>query len=121
MEKRNLYVIKCGEFPYYKIGIADYPHRRIADLQIANPHPLSIIITVKMIGVTLLEAMLHEKFKGKQIHEEWFHFTQEDILDLEDILYSSGAAENWLYDQIALCKAKLIEEKKTRKTQKGKP
>jgi hypothetical protein len=77
-----IYVIHCDG--YCKIGMAVDPLKRMGDLQVANPHPLSMVwaggvTTAQPDSVT--ERQLHAHFAAKRVRGEWF------ILDDDDLAY----------------------------------
>lgn len=108
----ELYVVQCGQFPYYKIGIAKNAHERIKLIQTFNPFPIIIVITVKTTGVTILETFLHQKFKKQWLYNEWYILTNKDIKDLKDILRSPKTATYWYKNQISLAKYEVDKLKK---------
>ena len=66
-----VYFIQAGSSRgYIKIGVADCPERRLADLQTGNAHRLSLVAIVD--GGESMERELHAKFKEDHIRGEWF-------------------------------------------------
>lgn len=63
-----VYFIGCGEF--IKIGWATNPHRRMADLQVANP--LELMLLCAVVGTIRDERSCHALFEGDRHRREWF-------------------------------------------------
>ncbi len=82
---KPVYFILDDEAKAVKIGVADSPPARLANLQTANPHKLTLIKVVEGGGYKL-EQTLHRLFAGSALGNEWFQMTKE----IEDYLYSSG-------------------------------
>jgi hypothetical protein len=59
-----------------KIGVADSPEARLADLQAATPHKLTLIKVIKGGGFEL-ERKLQQKFATSALGNEWFRITPE--------------------------------------------
>ena len=56
--------------PFVKIGYSTFVPGRLAELQKANPEPLRVLGV--MIGRSLLERALHQRFADHWVHGEWF-------------------------------------------------
>ena len=67
---RDLYVIRSGTS--VKIGVSDYPERRIADIQKTNPVPIEVLAILEGRGPE--EKRLHKRFAKHRIHGEWFKY-----------------------------------------------
>lgn len=62
-----------------KIGIAYNPSGRLAGLQTGSPDKLELIFHAHVGDGEYHEKVLHETFKEKREHGEWFALTGEDI------------------------------------------
>lgn len=71
-----IYFIKPDDGPC-KIGFTTNLERRFTTIQAQSPLPLTIIHT--FAGTLADEAGLHERFKDRRLHGEWFDLTDEDI------------------------------------------
>jgi hypothetical protein len=70
-----IYVIRSGDF--VKIGKANDPQKRIADLQTAHPVKLELLATLP--GDKWLEKQFHNRFSDRRITGEWFRLTDEEV------------------------------------------
>jgi len=66
---------------FYKIGVSIDPSRRLKDLNVACPIPIEQVCSIGTDNMVSLEYALHQKFKQKHHHGEWF------VLDSADIEY----------------------------------
>jgi len=66
---RRVYFVRSGDGPV-KIGVADQPKLRVAELQVGNPEKLSLLATME--GDDVLEKMIHTRFWHLRIRGEWF-------------------------------------------------
>lgn len=73
-----VYAIRCGESGPVKLGKADDPQRRLADLQTAHWEVLSIIRTWP--GGEEEEKFLHAHFASLRIRGEWFTYDPEMLV-----------------------------------------
>lgn len=70
-----VYFIQQGYRGPVKIGMADNPTHRLAHLQTASPHKLTLIAKIGCNGrdkANTLEKQLHSKFKPYRLKGEWF-------------------------------------------------
>jgi len=74
--KRWVYLIGSTETRPVKIGVANDPAGRLADLQIGSPVRLHIMWQTR--GATKLEHALHAYFAPYRLHGEWFDFEDEN-------------------------------------------
>jgi len=77
-----VYLIKCGDLPYYKIGISDSPSERLDAIQKCNPLPLSLLMICGLSSRTAAsqaELQIHLKLKPHNIHGEWFELSREQV------------------------------------------
>ena len=75
-----VYFIRTEDSSVVKIGIADDPSKRLAELQTASPHSLVLAAIVPL--KTRLEAVwyehtLHVRFTSLHIRGEWFRSSEE--------------------------------------------
>lgn len=98
MAQGSVYIIKCGDFPYYKIGsTASAPLARLAALQTAVPFRLELIAWAEVSDILEAEAKLHARYDLQRIRGEWFYFNAkrlatvlEDYLVLDEIEWAVG-------------------------------
>ena len=70
-----IYIVKCGDFDYYKIGISKIkPHLRLSQLQTSSPFLLQIIHIFKTDNSEKIEFKIHNQYSKKLIRGEWFEF-----------------------------------------------
>ncbi|TSC85782.1 MAG: DNA segregation ATPase FtsK/SpoIIIE, S-DNA-T family [Microgenomates group bacterium Gr01-1014_7] len=82
-ETKYLYIFK-GRKGFYKIGISDNVHSRLASIRTSNPDQVDIIIARKIQNAFALEQELHRKYSHKisRTSGEWFMLSSEDIIDI---------------------------------------
>ena len=72
-----VYFIRCGRKngSPIKIGVANNIDKRMADLQIANPYELSLVLSFEFDSrkhAEMVEKKIHRFFKSQHIRGEWF-------------------------------------------------
>lgn len=73
-KKRGLiYFILDRESNAVKIGIAEDPITKLRDMQVGNPHQLTIMKTIGE-GTLLVERRLHRQFAEDRLSGEWFKY-----------------------------------------------
>jgi hypothetical protein len=77
----SVYFIQGVDGGPIKIGKANFPERRLYDLQASSPVRLRILATVA--GGMRREYELHRQFKASRLHGEWFEPTPELLAEIE--------------------------------------
>lgn len=75
-----VYVIGSTESTRVKIGRSETVNKRLTRIQRMSPVPLAVLWTTQ--GGTALESALHDRFKARRTHGEWFDFAGEDAVAL---------------------------------------
>jgi hypothetical protein len=77
----HIYLIRQAGSDFYKIGIAQSPQKRLADLQVASPQELVLIYctSCEWLDSCKIESAIHQKFSKKHIRGEWFCLSEEDV------------------------------------------
>ena len=77
-----------------KIGKAVTPHKRLSELQMANPNRLRIWKAIPAEDRAELEASLHFRFASYRIRGEWFRPPVEEMRRLENVSYCIGSGDD---------------------------
>lgn len=76
----SVYLIQCVESGAVKIGHADDPVKRLAQLQTGNPGTLALLGSFR--GGAVEEGELHTRFAGDRLQGEWFDLDEADLSSL---------------------------------------
>ena len=82
-----LYLLRSGN--YTKIGVAKSISNRIKMLQTGNPDIITLVYERKCANeqdARAIETLLHNKYKNKQVRAEWFLLSEEDIIQIINIV-----------------------------------
>lgn len=82
-----VYLIK-SKYSYtevYKIGIANDPQSRLAQLQTGNPYKLEIISCYGFEDASMVEKSLHQAYKSQRLQGEWFELNTVQVGQFETI------------------------------------
>ena len=90
----NIYFIKCGNF--VKIGYAKDVSKRLSELQVGNPYPLTIMTVIP--GTLRLEALFHQALQGYRERGEWFNHKYDTPVRKLMVLLNNGARPRTLQD-----------------------
>lgn len=82
MRRRGLYVVACRLNGLFKIGISWHPTGRIADLSNFSPVPLELVRVCYPTDAIATERHLHETYRDKRHHGEWFELSPGDLADI---------------------------------------
>ena len=89
-----MYLIRCGDTSFYKIGISDSPMDRLCALQTSNPHLLSIELIsgfdTRRIAVAT-EASAHAVLSEYNVRGEWFDLPLEIVAKVKRDMISLGS------------------------------
>lgn len=83
-----IYLIQSGE--YYKIGIANDPKSRLAQLQTGNPIKLQLVFCYGFEDASAVERVLHQKYTDLRINGEWFGFDHSPEYEFSQICFMLG-------------------------------
>lgn len=77
--KSTIYAIRSGE--YIKVGMTGSLERRLEDMRLFNPHPISVVLyrTVDAAYARMIEKRLHEMLREWHHSREWFTAPVEEI------------------------------------------
>jgi len=82
-----IYLIKSGD-DGYKIGFTKKDaFQRLNELSTGNPNELELIHVLKTDFDFKMERTLHRFYKIKNIKNEWFDLTEEDVNNFPNIFY----------------------------------
>ena len=82
-----VYIVQCGDFNYYKIGISKKNFQnRLSGLQVGSPFPLKMLEVYHCPNYSQLERELHLKYFKHRMVGEWFELTDEQIQEVKDHL-----------------------------------
>lgn len=83
LSSRYVYVISCldSSRSLCKIGIANSPQRRLAQLSTSSPHKLTLDAAIKTNAAISVERKAHEHFASKRLNGEWFSILPTDAID----------------------------------------
>lgn len=94
-----VYLIYDQSNDLYKIGVTkEDPSKRMHKLQTGNPTQLCIKTIFKHEYPFRLETMLHNKFKSKQVLNEWFKLSDDDVINFISICEEMKSRINALSD-----------------------
>jgi len=100
---RYLYLIKCEDSNYYKIGITNDLNKRLETHQTGCPYKLKIIYYVEpdvcdFSGkeITCLERFLHKNYQHLLVRGEWFKFDYSHLSDIVFFLEYDRALQGYI-------------------------
>ena len=93
-----VYIMKCGEFNYYKIGISkNSPEKRWSGIQSGCPFPISFVSITYCEDYVMLERRLHEKYRSQRLMGEWFELSDLDLIDVHNNLKETKTKQVTLF------------------------
>lgn len=79
---KQLYLIFARDVGRVKIGLSSDPNKRLQQLQTSAPVNLELFAFKKFKNAPIKETTLHERFKHKRVHGEWFELDDIDYVQL---------------------------------------
>lgn len=86
-----IYLVTSQE--YFKIGIANDPASRLAQLQTGNPVELEIFSCWEFEDAGAVERVVHQAFKKSRHFLEWFKLSHDEVEKFYDICKVLGGRE----------------------------
>jgi hypothetical protein len=83
-----VYLIRCEENNYYKIGITKNIERRLKQIQTGTPDKIYLVEKYESDFSSKIEKALHNYFIYCHRNNEWFELTLEDELKFLDLCKS---------------------------------
>lgn len=87
----GIYLVKCGDLPYYKVGISRDITMRVKALQACCPLLLTCLhYSEKFNRITAedIEARIHQTYADFNIRGEWFEFSDKQVSAvIQDIVW----------------------------------
>lgn len=86
-----VYLIRCSENNFYKIGISKNVETRLKQIQTTSPDKVFIVYKYKSIYASKIEKALHNFFKSYHKNNEWFELSLAEELKFLDMCNSIEA------------------------------
>lgn len=81
----HVYVIQLGD--YYKIGRARDVEKRLRSLCPTKfPQVPQLKLSIAVLDAPFVEALLHSKYKDKQVRGEWFTLNAVDLVEIQQFI-----------------------------------
>lgn len=83
-----VYLIRCEENNYYKIGITKNIERRIKQIQTGTPDKIYLVEKYESEHSSKIEKALHNFFSPYHRNNEWFELSLEDEMKFMEMCQS---------------------------------
>ncbi len=80
-----IYLIRCEENSYYKIGITKNIQKRIKEIQTGTPDKIYLIDSYESEYARQIEIALHNFFKSEHRNNEWFELSIKDEIRFKEL------------------------------------
>lgn len=80
-EPGYIYLIHGESTPWYKIGTASKPHKRLGEISAQAPFAPVLIKAFYVKDVAGEESYWHSRFGDKRVRGEWFTLSESDVLE----------------------------------------
>jgi hypothetical protein len=90
-----IYLIRCSENSYYKIGITKNIERRLKQIQTSSPDHIYLVEKYESPYASKIEKALHNFFKSYHRNNEWFELSLTEEVKFLDMC--STIEKNLIY------------------------
>lgn len=82
-----IYLMRCEEHSYYKIGITYNLQKRLKEIQTGTPDKIYIVDHYETDNARKIEGALHSFFSDKHRNNEWFELSIEDEIKFKKLCH----------------------------------
>lgn len=104
MVESHIYIMRCKDLPYYKIGQAVNLEKRRSSVQVGCPFKLEIAFWAQVANANKIETELHRKYQYQQMYGEWYLLPRHDYYKIVDYLIENSAFHKDIHDELLLVK-----------------
>jgi hypothetical protein len=90
-----VYLIRCSENSYYKIGISKNVERRLKQIQTSSPDEVYLIHKYESKYASRIEKALHNFFISYHRNNEWFELSLNEEINFLEMC--SSIEKNLIY------------------------
>jgi hypothetical protein len=83
-----IYLIRCSENNFYKIGISKNVERRLKQIQTSSPNKIYLIHKYQSQYASKIEKAMHNFFKVYHRNNEWFELSLSEEMKFIDMCLS---------------------------------
>lgn len=83
-----IYLIRCENTSFYKLGVSINPKRRICDIDSYLPFNIEILSLHFLINVYETEDYISKKIENKKIRREWYNLNIDEAKEVMIELYN---------------------------------
>lgn len=76
-----VYLLQAG--PFYKIGKTNDPNRRVKEVKLQMPFPVTRIHTIAVHDISAVETFWHRRFAHQRINGEWFTLNDAEVAEFK--------------------------------------
>lgn len=98
----HIYIMRCKDLPYYKIGQAINLEKRLMEVQVGCPFKLEIAFWAQVAEVNKLEKALHDKYQYQRMCGEWYLLPRKDYYEVIDFLTENSAFHKDIHEEMML-------------------
>ncbi len=86
-----IYLIRCSENSFYKIGISKNVEQRLKQIQTSSPDKVYLVHKYESSYASKIERALHNFYKSYHRNNEWFELSLNEEVEFLDMCSSIEA------------------------------
>ncbi|KKM98532.1 hypothetical protein LCGC14_1156890 [marine sediment metagenome] len=98
----HVYIMRCKDMPYYKLGQAEDVEKRLSAVQCGCPFKLEVVFWAQVGSPNKIETALHKKYQYQRMQGEWYLLPRKDYYEIVEHLIRNSLFHKDMQEELEL-------------------